>query len=501
MSENPSEVVATLRNSFNSGKTRPLEFRIKQLLNLLKLYEENEDAIVEALWTDLKKCKGEALLMEIQFLINDLKTVLMNLYRWAKPEHVEKDLANLLDKAYIQREPYGVVLVIGAWNYPFQLTFGPVHGAIAAGNCVVIKPSEISPATAKLIAKLVPKYLDGDCYKVFNGGIPETTELLKERFDYIFYTGNTNVGKIIHQAANKYLTPVTLELGGKSPCYIDNSVNYLTATKRILWGKLANAGQTCVAPDYILCTKEVQQEIIEAAKIIVPQFYANPKESSEYGRIVTDRHFERLQGLLKSGKIALGGEYDAEEKYIAPTILTDVKETDDVMKEEIFGPILPIYNVNTVQDAINFINKREKPLALYIFSNRKSVVDSIINNTSSGGICVNDTVMQLAIDTLPFGGVGASGMGGYHGKFSFDTFSHKKAVLEKNLDALGEKLGSAKYPPLTPGKINYLKFMLAKRSWRINGACLCYTFMFFTGVFTYYLWNNFGRKYFTGKEF
>ncbi|XP_066256738.1 aldehyde dehydrogenase, dimeric NADP-preferring-like [Euwallacea similis] len=495
MSQLPSEMVSELRNSFNSGKTRHLHFRIKQLQNLLRMYTEKKDEILAALWADLHKCKGESMVMEIDILVNDIKNTLYNLYSWTRPERVSRDLANVLDDAYIQREPYGVALVIGAWNYPIHLTLLPVQGAIAAGNCVLIKPSEVSQACAKLMAEVIPQYLDPDCYKVFTGNIPETTELLKERFDHIFFTGNSAVGKVIHAAATKHLTPVTLELGGKSPCYIDDSVNYKVAAKRIMWGKVVNAGQTCVAPDYLLCTKEVEQKFIKAAKEVLLEFFGeNPKESAYYGRIIADRHIQRLQRLIQNGNVAVGGEIDTTERYIAPTILTGVTQNDPIMMEEVFGPILPIINVSSCHDVIDLLNRQEKPLTLYIFSNIKSDVELLVKNTSSGGVCINDTIIHLAVQSLPFGGVGHSGMGSYHGKFSFDTFSHKKAVLHKNLGALGETLGAVKYPPMTPSKVRYLQFIMAKRPWFNAIKCGRNVVAFILGLASFYLWNAYGNQ-------
>ncbi|XP_050298328.1 aldehyde dehydrogenase, dimeric NADP-preferring-like [Anthonomus grandis grandis] len=494
----PSEIISVLRNSFNNGKTKPISFRIKQLKSLYKMYVENEDKILSALWTDLRKSKSESNVMEIGFLYNDIKNLVYNLEEWAKPEYVKKDLANILDTAYIQREPFGVVLSIGAWNYPVNLTLLPVHGAIAAGNCVIIKPSEVAEATSNVISELIPKYLDTDCYRVYTGGVAETTELLKEKFDYIFYTGNSTVGKIIHAAANKYLTPVTLELGGKSPCYLDSSANLKTAAKRILWGKYANVGQTCVAPDYLLCTKEIEEKFIPIAREVLKEFYGeNPKESPDYGRIIADRHFQRIKKLLETGKVIVGGDCDPKERYIAPTIMTDVKQGDPILQEEIFGPILPIVNVANAHEAIKFINANEKPLALYVFSNNTNEVKLILNNTSSGTVCINDTLMQLTVDTLPFGGVGQSGMGSYHGKYSFDTFSHKKSVLWKDLGLLGEKLGAAKYPPFTRAKMNYLMFMLAKRPWLRCNKKICNVLVFFSGILTYYIFNNYMSLYYS----
>lgn len=462
----PSLIVQNARDAFENGKTKPYKFREQQLNNLLRMYKENKKAIIDALHADLRKSKTETIITEIDCLINDLEHTLNNLKDWMKPDKPPRGLANLLDGVYILKDPYGVVLVIGAWNYPLHLTMLPVAGAIAAGNCVIIKPSDLSPATAKFIAETVPKYLDTECYQVFLGGIPETTELLKERFDYIFFTGSTAVGKIVHAAANKYLTPTTLELGGKSPVYIDDSVDIKVAAKRILWGKMLNAGQTCVAPDYVLCSREVQQKFIKEAESIVKQWYPNGIEASpDFCRILNKKQYKRLASYLQHGQIAFGGQTNEKENFIGLTILTNVKPTDPVMQEEIFGPILPVINVTNVYEAIKHIKSRERPLAMYIFSNVKKEVSLMLENISCGGICVNDTIMQLAVETLPFGGIGSSGMGHYHGKFSFDTFTHKKSCLYKNLGFLGEKLGSARYPPYTNGKMRLLQFLLKPRGY------------------------------------
>ncbi|KAJ3646381.1 hypothetical protein Zmor_023971 [Zophobas morio] len=461
---NHSELVATLRNSYSSGVTKNVTFRLNQLKALLRLYEENASQIVAAVAQDLRKPKNETLLSEVDYLKNDVLNMIYNLSSWTEPEKPEKTLINMMDEVLLLSEPYGVVLIIGAWNYPIQLVFAPLSGAIAAGNCAIIKPSEISPASSKLIAELVPKYLDNDCYKVVEGGVAETTALLNLRFDYIFYTGSTHVGKIISEAAAKHLTPITLELGGKSPAYVDDSVDIEIAANRVLWGKCVNAGQTCIAPDYLLCTKSVQEKFIEAAKKTLSQFYGEKiKQSPDFARIVSDGHFKRVMKLMDGTKIAYGGDHDSEERYIQPTIVVDVKPTDLIMQEEIFGPILPIVNVDSAVDAINFINAREKPLALYVFSNKKSDVNLFLKNTSSGGVCVNDTVMHFACESLPFGGVGNSGMGAYHGKFSFDTFSHKKGVLVKNTKKFGEKMQNARYPPYNESKAKFLSTVTKKR--------------------------------------
>lgn len=459
------QAVYTARQAFESGITKSLTFREKQLKALVRMYEENEKAIIDALFTDLHKPKAETVITEIEYLKNDLRDTLQNLRSWAKPDKPSKSFVNILDGVYIFKEAYGVVLVMGSWNYPLQLTLLPVAGAIAAGNCVIIKPSEVSSATAKFIAETIPKYLDNVCFHVVLGGISETTTLLKERFDYIFFTGSTAVGKIVHAAANKYLTPTTLELGGKSPVFLDDSVNFEVAAKRLLWGKCVNAGQTCVAPDYLLCSKEVEKKFIDHANRVLKEWYGEkPENSPDLCRIITDKHYERLVSFLSSGNIAVGGDTNPKTRFISPTILTDVKTTDPVMEEEIFGPILPIVNVPNVYEAINFIRAREKPLALYVFSNNKRTVDLILRNTSSGGTCINDTVMHLVVDKVPFGGVGYSGMGCYHGKYSFDTFSHHKTCLYKDLGIIGETLGAARYPPYSESRINFLNILLKKRS-------------------------------------
>ncbi|XP_035788819.1 aldehyde dehydrogenase, dimeric NADP-preferring-like isoform X7 [Anopheles albimanus] len=393
-----SEIVQQLRTTFNSGKTRDVEFRLKQLNALLRCYEENTAEMANVLAADLRKHKQEAHLLEIEFILNDLRNTLFNLREWVKPEKPEKSLVNLMDGVYIYKDPFGVVLVIGAWNYPLQLTLVPVAAAIAAGNCVVIKPSEVATASAKFIADKLPKYLDGDCYRVVTGGPKETSELLKEKFDYVFYTGSGRVGKIVHQACSEHLTPCTLELGGKSPCYLDSTANIAIATRRILWGKFINAGQTCIAPDYVLCSKQVQKQFLEEARKVLKEWYGtNPKDSPDLCRIINQNHFQRLSALLKGANVAIGGETDLQDRYISPTILVDVKSTDPVMQDEIFGPILPILNVDNAYDAIKFINSRSPPLVMYIFTLDTKIQELFTNGTRSGSMCLNDTIMQYAV--------------------------------------------------------------------------------------------------------
>ncbi|CAK6437625.1 unnamed protein product [Pipistrellus nathusii] len=444
-----SAVVQRARAAFESGRTRPLQFRIQQLEALRRMIKEREKDLAGALAADLHRNEWNSYHDELVYCLEEIDYVIKNLPEWVQDEHVEKTAQTQQDECYIHSEPLGVALIIGTWNYPFDLTVQPMVGAIAAGNAVVIKPSELSEHMASLLATLIPQYLDKDLYPVINGGVPETSEVLKERFDYILYTGSTGVGKIIMTAAAKHLTPVTLELGGKSPCYVDKDCDLEVACRRIAWGKFMNSGQTCVAPDYILCDPSIQGQVVEKLKKAVKEFYGeDAKKSRDYGRIISSRHFQRVMGLLEGQKVAYGGTGDAAARYIAPTILTDVDPESPVMQEEIFGPIMPIVTVRSLEEAIRFINQREKPLALYVFSNNDKVIKKMIAETSSGGVTANDVIIHLSVHTLPFGGVGNSGMGCYHGKFSFITFSHRRSCLVRSLHK--EDPFKARFPPSMP---------------------------------------------------
>ncbi|TRY77366.1 hypothetical protein TCAL_06953 [Tigriopus californicus] len=459
-------VVDSARRTFDSGKTREKSWRIAQLQGLNRLLIENETLLCDALYRDLHKSRMESMGSEVDFVKNDIIGALRDLDEWMAPKPARKTLPTLLDSLMVVPEPYGVVLVIGAWNYPLNLTLTPLVGAISAGNSAILKPSELSPHTARALEQLIPKYLDNESIKVINGGIPETTSLLKQRFDYVFYTGSTQVGRIIRQSTNQFLTPCTLELGGKSPIYVDSTVDIKTTAKRLLWGKIVNVGQTCIAPDYLLCSKDIEKQLIAEFKPLLAQWFPKgAKASPDYGRIVTKNHFERLSKLVKSssGKVVLGGEQDAAELFMGFTVLTDVSPKDAIMQEEIFGPILPIVNVNSAQEAVDFINGREKPLSLYLYSYDKKVQDLFISRTSSGGLTINECLLQLSIDSLPFGGVGNSGMGAYHGTASFETFSHGKSVLIRDLGWLGETLGSVRYPPYTTRNETVMKMLLKNR--------------------------------------
>ncbi|XP_063242291.1 aldehyde dehydrogenase, dimeric NADP-preferring-like isoform X2 [Bacillus rossius redtenbacheri] len=477
-----SQVVKMAKKAFLSGKTRSIKFREKQLRQLLKMYEENEDQILSALATDLCKPRQEAITTELEVLKNDLLHIIYNFKDWAKTEKPSKSAVNILDEVRILRVPYGTVLVVGTWNYPFLISLQPLAGAIAAGNTVVVKPSELAPDSAEVMAKLVPKYLDPTCYHVVTGGVPETTELLRERFDYIFYTGSTEVGRIVHRAANQHLVPTTLELGGKSPVFLDSTADLDVAARRLLWGKCVNAGQTCVAPDYLLCSKQVQAEFVARAKALLRDWYGKGAIGSpDYGRVVSDKHYWRLTKLLENASVAVGGETDASVRFIGPTVLVNVKPSDPVMQEEIFGPIIPIIIVDSVFEAIDFINSREHPLTLHIFSKDRTVQEMIVSKTRSGSVCINETLLQMCVSSLPFGGVGYSGMGAYHGRHSFETFSHKRSVFVKNYNRIGEKLSASRYPPYSEGKTSFLKFLLKHRR-GVNLSCISYFVVFALGV-------------------
>jgi acyl-CoA reductase-like NAD-dependent aldehyde dehydrogenase len=462
MAKSYTQLVSDVRQVFNTGRTQSITWRKSQLKACLKMFDENSEAMCEAMKKDLRKSHMESMAMEINLCRNECVNYIDNLENWTTPQKVKKNLMTLADTCYIRYEPLGTVLVMGAWNYPIQLTMLPIIGAIAAGNCVILKPSELAEATAKLLTDIVPKYFDKEAIVVVNGGVPETTELLKERFDHIFYTGSSVVGKIVMTAASKFLTPVTLELGGKSPCFVDTSSDLMLAARRIIWGKLCNNGQTCVAPDYILCEKTIQEPLVSCMKQVLKEFYGEDiQNSKDLARMINNRHFKRVKTLMESsGKIVIGGKTDEKDLYIAPTVLVDVKPGDAVMQEEIFGPILPIMTVSSPDEAIAFINSREKPLALYIFSKNDKVISRVTFSTSSGGVTANDLLMHAGVDTLPFGGVGNSGMGGYHGKFTFETFSHRRAFMLR-AQAM-EAVNNLRYPPYSQKKEDWIMWIMKK---------------------------------------
>ncbi|XP_022936139.1 aldehyde dehydrogenase family 3 member H1-like isoform X1 [Cucurbita moschata] len=457
-----TELVKELRGTFASGRTRSYEWRVSQLESILKLSADHEEEISDAIHSDLSKPALESIIHEIGMVKNSCKLALKELRRWMTPEKVQTTITTFPSSAEIVPEPLGVVLIISPWNYPFFLSLDPVVGAIAAGNAVVLKPSEISPTTSSLVAKLLVKYLDTSAVKVVEGAVPETSALLEQKWDKIFYTGNGRVGRIVMAAAAKHLTPVVLELGGKSPVVVDSKINLQVACRRIIAGKWGgNNGQACVSPDYIITTKEVAPKLVESLKQELERFYGkNPLESKDLSRIVNANHFDRLTKLLDddkvSGKIVLGGEKDKSKLQIAPTLLLDVPRDSLIMTEEIFGPLLPIITVDKLEDCFEIVNSVPKPLAAYLFTSNKKLKEQFVACISAGAVVINDTTLHLAVSTLPFGGVGESGMGAYHGKFSFDAFSHKKAVLYRSF--AGDV--AMRYPPYTPGKLRFLKALL-----------------------------------------
>ncbi|MFI6277086.1 aldehyde dehydrogenase family protein [Streptomyces sp. NPDC050988] len=433
--EQPADVVARLRATFRSGRTKPVVWRTTQLRRLRELLTEHGEGLAAALHADLGKSSTEAFRTEINFVVREIDHTLEHLDEWLRPEsapvpaHLGEDAT-----AWTRYDPLGVVLVIAPWNYPAQLLLAPMLGALAAGNAVVVKPSELAPATSAFMARRLPEYLDTDAVAVVEGGIPETTALLAERFDHIFYTGNGAVGRIVMTAAAQHLTPVTLELGGKSPAFVDRGADLAVVADRLARGKFLNAGQTCVAPDYVLTDPETARALEPAlAKAVEGLYGTDAATSTEYGRIINERHFDRLSGLLGSGRVVVGGDSDRATKYIAPTVLADVDPDSPVMGEEIFGPVLPIVTVPGLDEAVEFINDRDKPLALYVFTESDVTRERLAAETSSGGLGFGLPLAHLTVSDLPFGGVGESGMGNYHGRYSIETFSHRKAVLEKPL--------------------------------------------------------------------
>ena len=446
-----------LRAYFETGATKPLSWRLSQLDALEHFLMEREQDIEDALRADLRKPPTEAFTSEAGIALSELRLTRKKLASWMKPERVRTSKIAMPGRSYIYREPLGVTLIIGAWNYPLHLVLVPLIGAIAAGNCAVLKPSEVAPNVSALIAKWIPKYLDRKAVQVVEGSVPETTELLQEKWDHIFYTGNGTVGRIVMAAAARHLTPVTLELGGKSPCIVDESAALNMAAQRIVFGKFFNAGQTCVAPDYVLVHDHVHDALVNRMSSAIREFYGDdPKQSPDFARIVNERHHARLTRLLDDADVVTGGETDVSDRYIAPTILKNVKEDDAVMQEEIFGPILPVISVPSVDSAIAFVNRRPKPLALYLFGRDKDVHDRVLAGTSAGGTTINHIWLHLGVDQLPFGGVGESGMGAYHGRLSFETFSHRRAVLKKPLLPDPPLL----FPPYSARKLRWIKRLL-----------------------------------------
>lgn len=455
-----SKLTEAQKQFFETGRTRDLAFRICQLQLLADAMRKNETVLEEALKKDLGKSAFESYATEIGFVLADIRYTIQNLQKWSAPKRVRTPLYLFPGKSKIQKEPYGSVLILGPYNYPVQLLAEPLIGAIAAGNCAVLKPSELTPHVSKAMYQIVHSTFKEEYIACVEGGVEVNQELLSQKFDYIFFTGSERVGRIVMKAAAENLTPVTLELGGKSPVIIEKTANIKEAARRIAWGKLMNAGQTCVAPDYVLVDESRKQQFLTEMKTAFSHLYGKEiKKNPHFGRIVNERHMERLQKILEQDAKYLfcGGEADALQRYIEPAILDLGKDQNAAsMQEELFGPILPVLSYHKLEDAVRFVNKRAKPLALYLFTKKRSAEKFVLERVSSGGVCVNDTISHLINPDLPFGGVGASGMGQYHGKYSFDTFTHEKSVFYKPADW---NLPVC-YPPFTKGKMNLVKFFL-----------------------------------------
>ena len=452
-----SDIIRRQRDFFKTGKTKDVAFRIEQLKTLKQAVIEHQPAILEALKADLNKPEFEAYATEI-VVIKEIDYAIKHIKSWTSPKKAAIPIEQFPGSGRIYAEPLGVVLIIAPWNYPFQLIISPLVGAIAAGNCAILKPSEIAPHISQVLTDIIQKHFDAAYIAVVEGGIETSQQLLAEKFDHIFFTGGTAIGKVVMEAAAKQLTPVTLELGGKSPCIVDSDINIEYTARRITWGKFINAGQTCIAPDYLLVDKTIKQELLDSIQKCIREFYGDePSASPDYARISNQKHFSRLVEFLKNCEIMIGGQTNEAERYIAPTVIDNVSLQAPVMQDEIFGPILPVIEYNDLTEAIAIINERPKPLALYFFSKNKNLQERVCRETSSGGVCINDTIMQVGVSSLPFGGVGDSGIGSYHGKASFDTFSHYKSVLNKSL-RLDPKWRYAPYE----GKLQQLKRLISR---------------------------------------
>jgi acyl-CoA reductase-like NAD-dependent aldehyde dehydrogenase len=443
-----SSLVSGQRAYFKSGKTRPVEWRIEQLTAITRMIDESRDDMYEALWHDLRRNKTDADLMDVDFNIREADYALEHIGEWMKQDKIHTPLLMEPGHVRLRRDPLGVTLIIGAWNEPYMLTLAPLVAAIAAGNTAVLKPSEIGEATAQQTADMVPKYLDPEAVAVVLGGIPETTALLDQKWDLIFFTGSPPVGRIIHQAAAKHLTPTVLELGGKNPTIVHSSANVKSAARRIAYGRFMNSGHICTAPDHVLVWPDVKDELVAELENAITDFYGDdPKESPDYGRIINRRNFDRLATFLEDGNgtVAAGGESDPDELYIAPTVLVDVPVDAPIMQDEVFGPILPVLEIDSVEAVIDWVNERPRPLGLYVFTEDDDVAERILDATNSGDACVNDCSVHPLVPELPFGGVGNSGMGKYHGQWGYEAFTNARGVLyhSARIDP------GVKYPPYT----------------------------------------------------
>ena len=440
---------------FNTNSTKDIDYRVQKLKKLKSILKSKENELNDAIYKDFKKSKFDTFTNEIALLYLDIDEAVSNVQKWSKRKRVRTNLLNFPAKSYIYSEPLGTCLVIGAWNYPIQLSFAPVIAAMVSGNTIVLKPSEIPSATSKVIAEIVNSNFDKSFFYVVEGGVETTSALLELKWDKIFFTGSVNVGRIVYRAAAEHLTPVTLELGGKSPAFVTKSCNLDVTINRLVWGKFLNAGQTCIAPDYVMVDAEIKDEFLEKLKhrIIEMDFsFAN----ENYVQIIDDKNYQRLKGMISDDKVFYAGEFDEASRYFPPVIMSDVNFSDKIMQEEIFGPILPILTYDNLSEAMGAVKKLPKPLACYIFTGESSVKTRIIDEISFGGGAVNDTIMHIVNSKLPFGGVGNSGIGNYHGKAGFDTFTHQKSVLDKPtwLDP------SIKYPPYSLKNLKVVRWVM-----------------------------------------
>jgi aldehyde dehydrogenase (NAD+) len=445
-----------LRASFEAGRTRPLEWRRAQLAAIERMLEDREADFAEALRLDLNKSRYESFLSETSFVIEEAKFAHRHLARWMRGSRVRTPMMAQPGRSRIVPEPKGVVLIIAPWNYPLSMVLAPLVGALAAGNAAIVKPSEISRHTSAALARILPRYMDPEAVAVIEGGVAETTELLEQRFDHILYTGNERVARIVMAAAARHLTPVTLELGGKSPCLVAGDANLDVAAARIVWGKFLNAGQTCVAPDHVLVERRAAAPLLAALVRRIREFYGEDAAASpDYGRIATERHAARFERLLAGQRIHYGGRVDVAQRYVEPTIVLDPSPDSALMQEEIFGPVLPVIAVDDMDAAMRLVAARPKPLALYVFTHDEALAEAVRDSLSAGTVCINDAVIFMVSPELPFGGVGASGMGRYSGWYGFETFSHMKPVMTRSL----RFDPPIRYPPYNDTKARLLKLV------------------------------------------
>jgi len=452
------DIITGQQSFFNSNKTKDVSFRIEQLKKFKKVLKENEGLLYKAIFEDFGKSEFETYVSELSLVYHEINNFVNNIKKWSKKEKVHTGFANFPAKSYIITEPLGVTLVIGAWNYPYQLSLIPAITSLAAGNTVILKPSELPSKSSEIIAKIVNGNFSNDYFCVVEGGVKETSELLENRFDKIFFTGSIPVGRVIYQAAAKHLTPVTLELGGKSPTFVIADTDIIITAKRIVWAKFLNAGQTCVAPDYILVHKSIEEKFLEALKIEIEEHYKGNEDSvgENYISIINTKNFDRLIKLIDNNKIYFGAKSNRDKRYISPTILQNVSFENEIMQDEIFGPILPVISFTDLDEAIKLVKERSKPLACYVYSKNRKTINKLLKEISFGGGAINDSVMHLTNSHLPFGGVGFSGIGSYHGKSGIDTFSHKKSILDKPF-WLEPKI---KYTPYSKRKMNIIKWLM-----------------------------------------